>query len=216
MKLVLLTLLNLMLLNPSEHPTFKGGQKNLTSFITFNLIYPEYAKQNCLQGTINVSFKVTKQGRIFESKITKGLGIDLDDEALRIIRLTSGKWIVPADHDTTVALVIPINFSLKEYHCEQKSSDDIKEAITAYKTRGDLTKAIFNFYTQKPPRREGTIEIERLKAELGYNEKFINKMIRQGQRKLKQGDKESACEDFNFVRKIGSNKADKLISENCP
>lgn len=198
-------------------PEFKGGQKALGTFIANSLIYPDYSKMNCLQGTVVVNFKLTGSGRVFNSGIESGFGTDLDEEALRIIQLTSGKWSVPTDHDSTLALLLPINFSLREYNCEQKSKEDIAASIAAYKAREGLTQGILNFYD----RRENDFaktdlkkarEIEELKIRLGYDNKFINATLRKGQQKLKQGDKESACEDFNFIRKLGSNKADKFLN----
>lgn len=217
--LLLITVIQFSALFMPAQPEFKGGQRNLSLFIANNLIYPEYAKQNCLQGTIYVSFKLNKQGRIFDSEIHKGFGVDLDDEALRIVRLTSGKWIVPPTHDTTSALILPVNFSLKEYECESRSADNIKGAIAAYKARENLTNAIFNFYDKKSQggkysqTEEAHILI--LKGQLGYDEKYIAKLLKQAQRKVKQGDKESACDDFQTIRKLGSNKADSWIDKNC-
>lgn len=219
MRWIFLIFLNLLLAAGADaQPSFKGGTRSLNQFISSNLIYPEYAKQNCLQGTIEVSFKLDSQGRVFDSKVQSGLGIDLDDEALRIIRLTSGKWTVPPDHDTSIALVIPINFSLQEYNCEQKTQEEINAAIAAYKAREGLVDAVINFYDKKPAgdyKPEDERKIMELKAQLGFDEKFVDRTIKEGQRKLKQGDREGACEDFNFVQKIGSSKADKLIEANC-
>ncbi|HEY0768996.1 MAG TPA: energy transducer TonB, partial [Sphingobacteriaceae bacterium] len=58
-------------------------------------------------------------------------------------------------------------------------------------------------------------KILELKAQLGYNEKFINQLLKQAQRKLKQKDREGACEDLLFVRNLGSNSADELITKYC-
>lgn len=201
-----------------DQPQFKGGPKSLASFISNNQIYPEYSKSNCIQGTIYVRFKLNHQGKVYDSDVQKGLGVDLDDEALRLIRLTSGRWIVPASHDTTKAIVLPVNFSLKEYSCEQQPRDDINEAIMAYRTRMNLTKAIVNFYQKKAAGEfiEGDeLKILELKAQLGYNDKFINQLLKQAHRKLKQKDLEGACEDLMFIRNLGSDKADDLISTNC-
>lgn len=199
-------------------PSFKGGAKSLNSFISNNLIYPEYAKQNCLQGTVQISFRLTKQGRIFESKVEKGFGIDLDSEALRIVRLTSGKWLVPTSFDTSQAIVIPINFTLKEYNCNERSPDEINEAIAAYKARQDLSHAVINFYEKKSSGSYSAadeVKILELKQQLGYDERFFDRLLRQAQQKHKQGDKEGACEDLNLIRKLGSNKSEKLLSERC-
>lgn len=202
----------------SDQPQFKGGKDNLHAFIRNNLIYPEYSKSNCLQGTINVSFKLNKAGRIYDSEIQKGFGIDLDLEALRIVRLSSGRWKIPQGYDTTTALVLPVNFSLKDYDCEQRDRDQINAAINAYHARTDLTKAILNFYEKKSAGEADSKdepEIIALKAQLGYNDKYIARIYKQALRKIKQGDKESACEDFILVRRLGSDMADKSIEQYC-
>lgn len=202
----------------NEDPTFKGGQKSLTSFIDNNLIYPEFAKENCLQGTIQVSFKLTKEGRIYDSGIHKGFGIDLDMEALRIVRLTSGKWIMPANHDTLISLVLPVNFALRDFKCEQKSRDEINAAINAYHARLGLNSAIFNFYDKKAQGIYDQADESRiiaLKSQLGYDEKFIDRILKQAQRKLKQNDREGACEDAQMIRRLGSSKSADMIDQNC-
>ena len=201
-----------------EDPHFKGGNKNLVSFIANNLIYPEFSRENCLQGTVNISFKLNRQGRIFYSQVQKGYGIDLDEEALRVVRLSSGKWITPDGYDTTLAVILPVNFSLKGYKCEERSKDQIKDAINAYQGRQNLSNAIFNFYDKKSKGLSDQVDEPRilaLKAQLGYDEKYIERLLKQGQRKLKQGDLESACDDFQSVRKLGSDKAYRMIEQNC-
>lgn len=216
--LLFIFLLQTASLFADEQPVFKGGQKGLYSFIYNNLIYPEYAKQNCLQGTIQISFKLNKEGKIYQSEVQKGFGIDLDREALRLVRLTSGRWIMPVDHDTLVSMVLPVNFSLKDFKCEERTRDDINAAINAYQARQGLNEAIFNYYDKKA---EGTndledeIRIESLKIQLGYDEKFIDRLLKQAQRKLKQGDTESACEDFHTIRRLGSNRSAGFIEQNC-
>ena len=215
---ILVLLFRMVGITQTDQPQFKGGQNNLHSFIKNHLIYPEFSKANCLQGTINVSFKLDRQGNIYDSEVQKGYGIDLDDEALRIVRLSSGKWIIPANYDTTTAVVLPVNFSLKDYECEQRDKDQLNAAISAYHARTDLTKAILNFYDKMAAgeaKAGEEAEILALKNQLGYNEKYINRLYKQALRKLKQGDKESACEDFHTVRRLGSELADKSIQKNC-
>jgi len=216
--LFLVWMLSFSALFTADQPVFKGGQKNLYSFIVNNMIYPDYARQNCLQGTINVRFKLTRKGRVFDSEVQNGFGIDLDQEALRLVRLSSGKWIVPASHDPTIALVLPVNFSLKDYNCEKRTKDELNAALLAYHSRQALTKAIYNFYEKRDQNivdQNDELKIMALKAQLGYDEKYIDRLFRQAQRKLKQGDKESACDDFRTIHYLGSDKADKLNAENC-
>ncbi|WP_040300530.1 energy transducer TonB, partial [Arcticibacter svalbardensis] len=202
---------------PVENPSFKGGKSGLSDFINQNMIYPGYSKQNCIEGIIEVSFRLNSQGRIIESRVKKGLGIDLDDEALRLIRLTSGKWTIPAQYDTTSVITLPVNFSLRQFNC-WRSASEIKAAIDAYKAQGYLSDAVITYYEKKDKgnyNAKDEQKILQLKEELGYDDDFISNVIDQAKQKIKQNDQDGACKDLQFVRKIGSNKADKLIATYC-
>lgn len=202
----------------TDDPKFKGGNEALNSFISARLIYPTFSKNNCIQGTIYVAFSIKKTGEIYNSKVKKGLGIDLDQEALRLVRLTKDKWELMPNHNEKLELVIPVNFSLKNYNCNLRSSDQINQAIELYKNRLALEKAILSFYKNKEngnANQADEIEIIKFKNELGFDDNFINKRLKEAKQKLKQGDKESACEDFYFVKHLGSTLADDLIATNC-
>lgn len=201
-----------------DEPVFKGGQRSLFSFIYNNLIYPEYSMQNCLQGTVQISFKLNKLGKIWYSEIKKGFGTDLDAEALRVVRLTSGKWIIPAEHDTLTSMVLPVNFVLKDFKCEERSKDEINAAISAYHARMGISNVIFNYYDKKAGSdvdQADELRIQALKAQLGYDDKFIERLLKQAQRKLKQEDRQGACEDFQIIRRLGSDKSARFIDQYC-
>lgn len=218
LNLLFVLLFTITSLFADEQPVFKGGQKNLVSFIYNNLIYPEYSRDNCLQGTVQVSFKLNQQGKIYYSEVTKGFGIDLDTEALRVVRLTSGKWIMPANHDTLVSMVLPVNFSLRDYKCEQRSKDEINAAINAYHAREGMSMVIFKYYDKRSEgnyNADDEARIEAIKMQLGYDDKFIERLLKQAQRKLKQGDSQGACEDFQIVRMLGSSSSATFIEQHC-
>ena len=118
----------------ADQPTFKGGNAALNSFITSRLIYPSFSKNNCLQGTIYIAFSIKKNGEIYNSKVQKGMEIDLDREALRLVRLTRGKWDLNENHDEKLQLVIPVNFVLQNYNCNQRSAEQINQAKELYRT----------------------------------------------------------------------------------
>lgn len=201
-----------------DQPTFKGGNDALDSFIKNRIIYPNYAKNNCLEGTINVSFNVSKTGDVSNVTVAKGLGIDLDQEAIRIIRLTTGKWEVPEDYNVNSKLIVPISFSLKNFGCDAISKDIINQAIINYQARVGLEQVVTNYYRNK---EKGTVndknefEILQIKAELGFDDNFINTKLREAKQKLRQGDQQGACETLFFIKYIGSNAANDLIAENC-
>jgi TonB family protein len=218
MNILIALLIQFFLLFADEQPVFKGGQNRLTVFIYNNLIYPEYSKDNCLQGSVQIRFKLNQRGKIYYSEVTKGFGIDLDQEALRVVRLTSGKWVMPANHDSTISMILPVNFSLKDYKCEELSKDEINAAIDAYSAREGLKKVVFNYYDLKSKGKNNPVDeyrIEAIKAQFGFDDKYNVRLLRQAQQKLKQGDTQGACEDFQTIRLLGSNLSATFIEQYC-
>lgn len=212
---ILLALLLLSGSGAGAQPELRGG---LDKFILANKVYPLYSLQNCIEGTVSISFKLNGQGEVYYSRVQKGIGTDLDEEALRLIRLSSGKWNVPQGHDTTLSIVVPINFKLEDPACDSKSKAEIKAAVEAYQSRTGLTNAVLNFYKNKSSGKFSKDEEGRilaLKASLGYDDEYLSKRLEEGRKKLQQKDKQGACEDFLFVKYMGSDKADELLAAYC-
>jgi TonB family protein len=199
----------------AQRPALKGG---LPAFLKNNTIYPAYSLHNCIQGTVKIGFKVNAKGDIFYTEITSGVGADLDDEALRLVKMSSGKWEVPSSHDTTTLIVVPVNFALNGYDCERKSKTDIALAIRSYKDQEEIKYAIMNFYRNKEKgltKAEDEVRILKLKEEIGIDEDYLDDKIETALKKYKQGDKQGACEDFNFVKYMGSDKANDWLNKYC-
>lgn len=96
-------------------PEFNGGQTALEAFLAKNLVYPIKAKENGISGTVYLSFKVDLKGRISDIRILRGIGYGCDEEAIRVIKLTSGKWKPGRQNGMpcNVSMTIPIIFTTK-------------------------------------------------------------------------------------------------------
>ncbi|RZL50499.1 MAG: energy transducer TonB [Pedobacter sp.] len=214
-KLVVAFLFLFSLSAGAQQPQLKGG---LVAFVKNNTIYPPYSLHNCIQGTVNIGFKLNTKGEVYYSAVTSGIGTDLDDEALRLIRMSSRKWTVPNSHDTTALLIVPINFSLSGYDCERTSKTDIAYAIKVYKDEEELTKVVSNFYRNKEKgtfKPEDEAKITQIKNQLEIDDEYLQERISTGLKKIKQGDRQGACEDFNFVKYMGSDKANEWLTKYC-
>lgn len=199
----------------AQNPTIKGG---LTSFISQKILYPQYSAQHCIQGKVNIGFKVNERGEVYYTTITKSVISELDKEALRLIKLTNKKWTVPAGYDTTSLLVVPVNFILSSHDCNTTSQADVMMAIANYNKDEQLEKSVTNYYKAL---EKGTAERKdegvflAYKRNLGIDDDYLQDRINMGLKKIKQGDKNGACEDFNYVKYMGSNLADKHLEKYC-
>lgn len=68
-------------------PTFPGGKEAYLKFIQDNVIYPEQALANKVEGPVYVRYTVNNIGEIVDVEVTKGIGYGCDEEAIRVIRL---------------------------------------------------------------------------------------------------------------------------------
>lgn len=94
---------------PEELPRIK----DITKFIADNLNYPESAKKDKIEGSVYVSFWIDTLGYTFEHKITKGVRIDLNEEALRVARLIRfDKPAMNRGKPIEIMYGIPIKFKL--------------------------------------------------------------------------------------------------------
>ena len=85
----------------SEAPWFIGPHDFLAR-LTANLVYPERALKNKLEGTVWVSFVVDAAGHISDHQLVRGLGSGLDEEALRVIKSIPSTFTPGRDGTTVV------------------------------------------------------------------------------------------------------------------
>lgn len=68
-------------------PSFPGGTAALMQFLTENIKYPIMAREANIQGTVFLSFIVSKTGEISDIKVLRGIGGGCDEEAVRVVGL---------------------------------------------------------------------------------------------------------------------------------
>ncbi len=75
-----------------EIPTFKGGQQAYIDFLSRKMKYPQHAVSLRIEGRVFLQFTVKKDGSVADIKLVQGIGGGCDEEAIRVIGLTSGNW----------------------------------------------------------------------------------------------------------------------------
>jgi len=93
-------------------PEYKGGVNELNAFFKMNLVFPESLKKAGIKGVVFVQFIVDKYGNVKEIKVIKGLHPDADREAVRLIKLTNGKWKPGTRNGNAeeMQMIIPVRF----------------------------------------------------------------------------------------------------------
>ena len=94
-------------------PEFPGGMSELVQWLTKTLKYPLSAQNAKIEGTVLVAFIINTDGTITTPKIVTSVCDELDNEALRVIRMMP-KWKPGKDHGKPCRTYfrIPIVFKL--------------------------------------------------------------------------------------------------------
>lgn len=96
-----------------EAPEYPGGMTEMYSFLGSNIIYPQYAQDNNIQGKVYVQFVVEKDGSITDVNVIKGVHAVLDKEAVRVIsNMPNWKPGKQRGLKVRVRYTIPINFTI--------------------------------------------------------------------------------------------------------
>ncbi|HRH99682.1 MAG TPA: energy transducer TonB [Saprospiraceae bacterium] len=74
-----------------EMPSFGKTAADLKLYLAKNIKYPDIAKEQEIEGQVNISFVVLADGSISEPQIIKSLHPSLDHETIRVIR-SMPKW----------------------------------------------------------------------------------------------------------------------------
>ena len=98
-----------------EKPSFNGGDANeFSKWVNSQLVYPEIAKENGVQGRVTLQFTVEADGRVTNVKVLRGVDDSLDKEAVRVVS-SSPKWKPGKQRDRAVKVTytFPVIFQLR-------------------------------------------------------------------------------------------------------
>ncbi len=96
-----------------EMPIFPGGDEALLKYIYDNVVYPQIAVENNIQGRVTVKFCVTPTGGVSQITILKSVDPEIDKEVIRVIstvpHFKPGKQ---GGKPVPVWYVVPVTFKL--------------------------------------------------------------------------------------------------------
>lgn len=96
-------------------PQFPGGLSASIKFFDQTIRYPKQARKNREEGRVYVGFVVEKDGSLTNFKIIRPLSDELNEEALRVLKL-SPKWEPGTQNGkpVRVSYSLPISFKLND------------------------------------------------------------------------------------------------------
>lgn len=96
-------------------PEFPGGLDSMYAFIQKNLIYPEKAKAEGIEGRVFITFTIEKDGSVSNVKILRGIGGGCDEAAKEVVeKMPKWKPGTQRGKPVRVQFNLPIKFELEK------------------------------------------------------------------------------------------------------
>lgn len=97
-----------------QMPEFEGGDVALLNFLGSTMEYPEAARKAGKEGLVVVAYTVNTDGKLSDFELMKGVSKEIDEEAIRIIKMTDGKWSPGKQNGKAVPVkyTVPIQFKI--------------------------------------------------------------------------------------------------------
>ncbi|MFB0499530.1 TonB family protein [Mucilaginibacter sp. OAE612] len=134
-------------------PEFPGGLGAFGKFLSTNIKYPATAREQKIQGRVIITFVVEKDGTLSNERIVKGITDDLNNEALRVIKL-SPNWKPGMQGNRTVRTQysVPISFTLAPSDDTTKTTAPVTFSIASAQSGSD---PVFTSVEQVPEFKGG-------------------------------------------------------------
>ncbi len=119
-----------------HHPTFPG----LNKYLAENIRYPDTDKE----GRVIVSFMVETDGSLTDITVRRGIAMELDEEAVRVVK-SMPKWI-PGERDgqkVRVRFTLPVVF--KKEKAVEKPKTEAAQEVKEYDLVGDAPAQMPSF-----------------------------------------------------------------------
>ena len=120
---------------------FPGGEIKMMEFLSKNIKYPTEAVKNNVQGKVHCTFTVSKEGKIGDITVQKGVSPELDAEAVRVIKLLPD--FIPATLDGKPVASwynLPISFRLSSESKTISSKNDQSTHVIIDGKPGNIDK----------------------------------------------------------------------------
>jgi antitoxin component YwqK of YwqJK toxin-antitoxin module len=93
-----------------EQPVFKGGMEKFSRFLGGQIKYPSVNKTDIF---VSVRFRIEKDGSIHEIFVADSYSPSADAEAVRVVSLSSGKWLPAKSRGLAQSTWYTLKISLK-------------------------------------------------------------------------------------------------------
>lgn len=168
---------------------------SLRNYLIENISYPERATKCFNEGTEVVQFTVTAGGNVTDFKIINSVCTDIDDEMIRVLKNTNGKWLPGYNNGKPVDMTKEVSLAFILNNESGKTAGEIFTEKAKYSfasgnknlfEKHNIGKALKNF-----------------SAGLNYLPYDKSLLLMRGICRFEIGDAEGAKQDWNRMATLG-------------
>ncbi|QEM08499.1 TonB family protein [Mucilaginibacter rubeus] len=93
-------------------PRYKSGNERFIQLVNQQVLYPAKAIENNIEGTVQIAFKVEKDGTLTGFKVLKGIGYGCEEELINAIKRLGG-WIPGIDNGRPILMTQTVSVEFK-------------------------------------------------------------------------------------------------------
>ncbi len=182
-------------------PEFKGGIDALMNYIGNNLKYPADAIDKGIEGKVLIRFIVTKEGKVSNAEVLRGIDPSCDAEALRVVEAMPD-WIPGKQKGENVNVYYTLPISYKLGHKKEDKST-VKFQPPQIKNDKAATKQSYTQVEEMPKFPGGE------QALMSYLRENIKYPLEEASKKIEGNvivrfivDKEGKVKDATVLRKV--------------
>lgn len=188
-----------------EKPEFPGGADALLQFVARNVVFPEFAKENEIQGRVYVGFSIDIDGKVTNVKLLKGVHPVLNKEAIKVVtKLPDFKPATQNGKPVKVSYQIPISFKLyggsaenNENNFVLKGKKILEKGLELYNNK-DYFNALITF--------NELLTFDPYNVNAMYNRALVNYSMR---------NYIEGCDDWINAAQLGNIESRELLKKYC-
>lgn len=120
-----------------ENSSVAENEVNLLSeYLTRNIIYPSEAKKCNMQGVEIATFTVDEKGNVGNIEIVNSVCPEIDEEFIRVLKTTSGKWKPALKNETNDICYKEVSVAFSLMQANESTEEYFMEKATNNFTRG--------------------------------------------------------------------------------
>jgi TonB family protein len=172
---------------------------SIDDYMLTHVNYPEEAVRKYAMGTEEISFSVTTEGKVADIKILNSVHRSIDDEVIRVLETTNGRWMPGFINGEAQTMETEISIV---FRFDDRTASETVDLAKKYFSRG--CENLFLKHNPKLALRGFNKGVVLLPKDKGL-------LALRGLTRYELGDKNGALDDWTKLRNLGGKEGEDLI-----